>query len=102
MTNQPATTTTYTITLADGAQMTIEAEKVVVADASLVAFRAGRAILILAHGQWSRCDAATIPSEQPGWGEPHPGFPGKPNNTREPRLIPATPQPTVRAVSDLP
>jgi hypothetical protein len=69
--NQPATlTTTYTIALADGSELTVAAEKLIVVDAALVALVGGRAVLILAHEQWHRCDAAPVPSEQPGWGGP--------------------------------
>ena len=83
MTNQPATTTTYRVTLADGTVDDIRAQKALIADGAAIFLVDGQMIEALAHSEWRRVAGAPLPAT----------FPGKPPEARQPRLLPATPMP---------
>jgi hypothetical protein len=54
MTNQPATTTTYRVTLADGTVEDIRAQKALIADGAAIFLVDGQMIEALAHSEWPR------------------------------------------------
>lgn len=66
--------TSFDVTLADGEHVHISAEKVFVADGSLVFSVVGRPTLIFAMGEWRRVAAAPIPANSSP-------------PTREPRIL---------------
>jgi hypothetical protein len=78
--------------VADGLPLEIQADRVPVIDGALVFFLAGGAppeprqpVAIYAHNTWTTCNADTpIPAGASGDHQPA---------QREPRLLPATPQP---------
>jgi hypothetical protein len=83
MTTSPNTTTVFRVQLAEGVEEDIRAEAVIIRDGALVFTVAGQPVEILAHTEWRRVAGAPVPAV----------FPGKPESARQPRLIPAIPQP---------
>lgn len=74
--NQTSSTTAFDVTPADGSHERIDAEKVFVADASLMFSVAGHPTHIFAMGEWRRVTAAPIPAHQRA--PEHPTEPARP------------------------
>jgi hypothetical protein len=63
------------VTLADGEGRNVQADTVTIRDGALAFTIAGQPVLLLAHTEWRRCEAAPIPGRRPAGTRPDPSPP---------------------------